>query len=143
MPRMRMTTTPYAFTADHAYNAENATNAANATFATTAGTAAPSGPAGGDLSGTYPNPEIKAGAVGSAEIADGSIEQRHFSANLTFPPTGPAGGDLTAFYPNPKIAVGAVKTVHIGDAQVIEQKIATGAVSVSYTHLTLPTKRIV
>ncbi|MFZ9760591.1 MAG: hypothetical protein ACO3DH_03955, partial [Candidatus Kapaibacteriota bacterium] len=129
MPRMKMTTTGYAFASDYAYNAANAANAANATFATTAGTAAPSGPAGGDLAGTYPNPEIKAGAVGAAEIADGSIEQRHFSANLTFPPTGPAGGDLTAFYPNPKIAVGAVKTVHIGDVQVIEQKLATGAVS--------------
>jgi len=129
MPRMKMTTTPYAFSSDFAYNAANAANAANATFAATAGTAAPSGPAGGDLDGTYPNPEIKAGAVGSAEIADGAIEQRHFSANLTFPPTGPAGGDLTAFYPNPKIAVGAVKTVHIGDQQVIEQKLATGAVS--------------
>ncbi|MFM7544644.1 MAG: hypothetical protein ACKO5I_08455, partial [Ignavibacteria bacterium] len=129
MPRMKMTTTGYAFAADYAYNATNAANAANATFATTAGTAAPSGPAGGDLSGTYPNPEIKAGAVGAAEIADGSIEQRHFAANLAFPPSGPAGGDLTAFYPNPKIAVGAVKTVHIGDLQVIEQKLASGAIS--------------
>ncbi|MFN5176294.1 MAG: beta strand repeat-containing protein, partial [Ignavibacteria bacterium] len=129
MPRMKMTTTGYAFAADYAYNAANAANAANATFAATAGTAAPSGPAGGDLTGTYPNPEIKAGAVGAAEIADGSIEQRHFAANLAFPPAGPAGGDLTAFYPNPKIAVGAVKTVHIGDLQVIETKLATGAVS--------------
>ena len=41
MPRMRMTTTAYAFSADYAYSAENATNAANATFATTAGSAAP------------------------------------------------------------------------------------------------------
>jgi hypothetical protein len=40
----------------------------------------PNGPAGGDLSGTYPDPSIASGAVTSAKIADGAIVNADLSS---------------------------------------------------------------
>lgn len=59
------------------------------------GGGAPSGPAGGDLTGTYPDPQIAAGAVGSTEIADGSVTNNDLAATGTKDTTTFLRGDGT------------------------------------------------
>jgi hypothetical protein len=93
------------------------------------GSRPPTGSAGGDLAGSYPDPQIAGNAVGSPEVAANSLGGTDINeSTFSTAPSGAAGGDLSDNYPAPTIGPNAVGSAEVQNDTLTGGDIADGTI---------------